>query len=263
MFSRLFVLALVVGAIAVRAAAQTVPLVPDAVDTALAFAPRVQVLPIEDAVFTSPTAGRIAEMAYREGDRVEAGATVLAFLCDRAEAELKQAKALAATRGIEAEASARAARLGTGSGTAARLKTSQLAEAEANVALAEVGVGECRIQAPFAGRLADVAVKAHYAVGVGQPLFRLVNNERLELKMILPARWLTVLETGTVFSVRIEELGIILEASLDRFGGQIDPVSQTIPAFATLPPGTDNLVAGMSGVADFRALLLDQAAVRP
>ncbi|MBM7069748.1 efflux RND transporter periplasmic adaptor subunit [Actibacterium sp. 188UL27-1] len=215
---------------------------------------RVQVLAIEDAIFLSPQAGRIGAVRFREGEYVTAGDTILSFVCDVLQAELVRAKALANRKQTELQAATRGQRLGSESGTAVAIRQAELGEAEAEVAVSEKQLKNCTIAAPFDGQITDLKVKSHYTVSAGQDLFRLVNNRGLELKTVIPAHWLGQLSAGDAFTIKIDETGRTYSARIERFGGRVDPVSQSIPVFGSIDDQTGDLLSGMSGQAEFRQL---------
>lgn len=62
----------------------------------------------------------------------------------------------------------------------------QLASAEARAALARNNLGKTRVVAPFAGMIEDQLVAVGDYVKLGDPLFRLVSNERLRVHLPFP-----------------------------------------------------------------------------
>lgn len=79
----------------------------------------------------------------------------------------------------------------------------------------------------------------------------ILDTSRLEVKMIVPSRWLTWLKPGARFSIRIEELGRVYPARVVRLGARIDPLSQTIPLSGEIVGHHEELLPGMSGTAGF------------
>lgn len=213
--------------------------------------PRVQVVAVQDAVFKSPAAGRIVALPFREGDAVRKGEVLLAYDCARPRAVLDRAVARAGRVETELRAATRRQRLGSESASAVAVRAAELREAQAEVVAAEVETTACDVVAPFDGRIADLRVRAHHSVAVGQDLFRLVNGAALELKAVIPAKWLTDLERGDAFAVRIEETARRYDARIERFGAQVEPVSQTIAVYGTLADARPGLLPGMSGQATF------------
>ncbi|HRQ61799.1 MAG TPA: HlyD family efflux transporter periplasmic adaptor subunit [Alphaproteobacteria bacterium] len=87
-----------------------------------------------------------------------------------------------------------------------------------------------------------------------QPLMRIAANERLQAQILIPSLWLQWLKTGTELTLRITETGKTYPAKIIRIGGDIDPVSQSIPITAELTADNPELLPGMSGSAIFKVM---------
>ena len=68
---------------------------------------------------------------------------------------------------------------------------------------------------------------------------------------IIPSWWLSWLEAGKKFSIRIDETGKRYSASVIRLGARVDAASQSIEIIAAITGKNPELLAGMSGVAFF------------
>ena len=127
-----------------------------------------------------------------------------------------------------------------------------LSKAEAEAASAEALAMErmlpqCRIIAPFDGRVGDLMIRVNQFVSEGQPVMELLNDSRLVLEFIVPSAWIPWFVPGYTFNVTIDETGDSYQAALSHLGGKVDPVSQSIKACAVLSGPEAGLIPGMSG----------------
>jgi len=114
-----------------------------------------------------------------------------------------------------------------------------------------VTVSKCSLNAPFSGRVAKTYVEPHEYVTQGKPLLEVVNTKQLEVKLIVPSRWLTWLVRGKRFSIHVDDLNRNYAARVTRLGARIDPVSQTVSLAGEIEGSPSELLPGMSGWAIF------------
>ncbi len=112
-------------------------------------------------------------------------------------------------------------------------------------------VSRCAIHAPYAGRVISNETHVFETVSAGQELLQILDDQHLEIELIVPSRWLTWLERGAGLGFRIDETGRQYEAVVSQVGASADPVSQTVSVLAVFRSGADDVVAGMSGAAEF------------
>jgi hypothetical protein len=68
----------------------------------------------------------------------------------------------------------------------------------------------------------------------GQALLDILDDSALELEFLVPSRWLSWLQQGTEFQVRIDETGKTYPAKVQRLAARVDPVSQSIKVNAAI-----------------------------
>ena len=133
------------------------------------------------------------------------------------------------------------------------LETSE-AEAKkafAAIRVAEVNVKGCQIVAPFGGRVVGTMVNEHENVFPNDKLISLLDDSSLEIELMLPSSSLSWLRRKSPFTFAVDETRRSYPARVKEIGASIDPASQTIKvtgAFEKLPP---EILAGMSGSAQF------------
>jgi multidrug resistance efflux pump len=154
---------------------------------------------------------------------------------------------LEAARSALAVARADAERVRTGAG--ARLAEARR-DREAAAALraeAEERLAACTLRAPFAGRVAEVRVREHESIRPGAPLLRIVSDETLLAKCLVPAREADRVREGRSVAVRVEETGALVSGVVRRVSPILDPASGTVEIHAIIENPDGRLRPGMNG----------------
>jgi RND family efflux transporter MFP subunit len=212
---------------------------------------RVQLTPFQQTTLSSEIAANISRLPLREGETFKAGQQLIEFDCSLLNAQLHKAEASAEAAREAFKVSRRLVELNSISSLEADQAEAKAKEAEAELAAMRVTVSKCSLEAPYSGRIAKLHVDAHQYVTPGKPLMDILDMSRLEVKMIVPSRWLVWLKPGGRFTIRIEELGRSYPARVVRLGARIDPLSQTIPLAGEIVGQHEELLPGMSGTASF------------
>ncbi len=123
----------------------------------------------------------------------------------------------------------------------------RMTRAEAVRDRAALNLARARLQAPFDGRLAEVMVAAGDRVRPGEPLLRLYDTDRLEIRVTLPRAYLPRIrdahETeGLRARVHIDEQ--IFQASLSRLAGRAEPGQGGVDALFRLQSDGQDPVLG-------------------
>jgi membrane fusion protein, multidrug efflux system len=214
---------------------------------------RVLLIPSLDTTLSSPVAGRIRLLESALGASFGDGAVLITFDCEEATARLNMGKAELAGAVETHEGKLRLQGLEQAAEVDVALAAAAVAKARAQIELGKAQVAQCKVTAPWAGRVAKVHVRNHMSVSAGQPLLDLVKTGPLKLKLSVPSRWLTRMKPGVDFAVAIDETGKVYEARVQALNSRIDPVSQTIEIEAVMTRQYPELLAGMSGTAQFGA----------
>lgn len=212
---------------------------------------RIQLVARDQVDLSSEISAKIASMPLREGDAFRAGQTLVSLDCSLYAAQMHKAQA-------EAEAAVQLKRVDD--------RLSQLhsigevdvqqADAKAKASAAELAymqatVRKCSIAAPFDGRVLKRSAAAQQFAEPGKTLLTVVDTSHLELKMIVPSKWLAWLKPGHPLSVNVDEVGKTYPATVARIGARVDPVTQTVDVTAALSGHAPELLPGMSGWASF------------
>ena len=212
---------------------------------------RVLLVPEKETTIASTMAARIVTFNGTLGQSFRAGDTLVAFDCEEALARVEMSKAELSGAIEQHEAKVKMQGLEQASDVEVALAASASNKAKAQLNLNQAQVSQCKIRAPWAGRVAKANVKNHMTVTPGQPLMDLVNSGPLKLKMNLPSSMLVYTKVGTKFNITIDETAQTYQATVSALNSRVDPVSQTVEIEAKLLKSYKELLAGMSGVASF------------
>ena len=212
---------------------------------------RVLLVPERETTISSTMAARIVTFNGNLGQSFKAGDVLVAFDCEEASARVEMSKAELSGAIEQHEAKVKMQGLEQASDVEVALAASASNKAKAQLNLHQAQVGQCRIYAPWAGRVAKANVKNHMTVTPGQPMMELVKSGPLKLKLNAPSKLLGKLKVGTKFSIVIDETGQTYPASVTALNSRVDPVSQTVEIEGRLQKGYADLLSGMSGVASF------------
>jgi RND family efflux transporter MFP subunit len=222
--------------------------------TALPEAPpiRVAVKALEEVVIASQARGMVSSLAVKDGSRFQQGDVLVALDCGVLQAQTSRAQAMARRQKLVHESNERLSRMQSKSSLEVHLSRAEADAASAEALAMERMLAQCRIIAPFDGRVGDLMIRASQFVNEGQPVMELLNDSRLVLEFIVPSAWIPWFVPGYAFAVTIDETGGSYQATLSYLGGRVDPVSQSIKAYAALSGPNTGLIPGMSGMIRLR-----------
>lgn len=212
---------------------------------------RVQLTPFQQTTLSSEIPANISKLPLRDGETFRVGQQLVEFDCSLLNAQSSKAEASAEVARQALKVSKRLAELNSISSLELDQATARVKETEAEAQAMRVNVSKCGLKAPYDGRIAKLHVDAFQYVTPGKPLMDIIDTSRLEVRLIVPSRWLSWLKQGNRFAVQIEELGRSYEARVVRVGARIDPLSQSVPLTAEVVGVHSELIPGMSGWASF------------
>lgn len=203
------------------------------------------------AVLYAQVQGRVRQLPYKEGQRFEKGHTLVQLDCDKYRAELAVAMAEHEARDKVYKNNVELGKLNAVSELDLETSEAEAKKALAAIRVAEVNVKGCQIVAPFGGRVVSVLINEHENVFPNDKLISLLDDSTLEIELVLPSSSLSWLRRKSPFTFVVDETRRSYRARITEIGASIDPASQTIKvtgAFEKLPP---EILAGMSGSAQF------------
>lgn len=209
------------------------------------------VKPAAQAVLHAQVQGRISQLPYKEGQRFKKGHMLIQIDCDKYHAELAVALAEHEAKDKVYKNNLELEKLDAISQVELETSEAEAKKALAETRVAEVNVKGCQITAPFGGRVVSVMVNEHENVFPNDKLISLLDDSSLEIELVLPSSSLSWLKRGSPFTFRVDETRRSYPARVKEIGAEVDAASQTIKVmgmFKKLPP---EVLAGMSGTAQF------------
>jgi RND family efflux transporter MFP subunit len=205
---------------------------------------------IDRAVLSGELAARVEKLPLRAGERFHKGDLLVGLDCTlyRAQADKVEAEHQAAE--LKLENVRQLDRLDSIGALDVSLAQSRRVQTEAELRIARINTARCEIRAPYNGRVAGLLVNRYENIQQQQELIEIVNDSRLEAEIVVPATWRPRLKPGQVFTLRLDDTGIGVPATLATLSPVIDTVSQTLVIWADIKHN-DSLMPGMSATAVF------------
>jgi membrane fusion protein, multidrug efflux system len=195
---------------------------------------------------------KIKALPFRVGDTFKQGDVLLELDCVRFQADLRASKAAEAEHAAVHRTNVTLRQHRAAGSNEVEISKARLARASAEAESLGHRITQCKIEAPFAGRIAERMIDLHEMPQANQPLLRIVNDGALEVALIVPAHWLKWLKEGSALDYTLDDTGVLAKADVTRMGASVDPVSQTVEIFAKLRGATGHVLPGMSGTARFQ-----------
>ena len=215
---------------------------------------RAEIKSVNLTVLSAPYDGLVFAVLARDGDTVDKGQAVIRLDTRAEEQDLAVAQTFAA------DVFNRLGALPDGPSRARDELAAEYLRYSAEVRGHENRLAQGVINAPFAGTVTEVHVKAGEHVKQGSPVMEIAESGNLEIVCAVPSAWVRWLKPGHVVWVYVDETGKSYEAVLDRLGGKVDPASKTIRVYARFSSPQAELLPGMSGSASIRPQLAEEKA---
>ncbi len=228
--------------------AQSLPVQADDVSTDTV---RGLIKPVQKATLSSQIAARITSMPFRPGDKFKKGDLLVNFDCAFYLADLASADATYNSKKKIFENNRQMLALNAMSEIDVSISESDVEIAQAERRMRAIRVEQCKIRAPYNGRVIEVLANEHETVPADKELLSVLNDQELEIELIVPSNWLNWLRTDQAFSFHVDETGREFSANISKIGAVVDPVSQTVKLTGSFENDSDQVLAGMSGTARF------------
>ncbi|MDY0300213.1 MAG: efflux RND transporter periplasmic adaptor subunit [Trichlorobacter sp.] len=213
---------------------------------------RIQLTAYQQATISTEISANVLQMPLKDGAAFKKGDLLVSFDCAIIEAQLQKAEAAADAARSAQKVNERLNELEALSILEYEQSLARVKEAEAELAAMQVSASRCEIKAPYDGRVVKLYADPYQYLTPGKPVMDILDTSRLEVRMLVPSRWLAWLKPGSRFTVSVEELGgRSFPAQVVRVGGRIDPLSQTASIAGEIIGNFQELLPGMSGWASF------------
>lgn len=200
-----------------------------------------------DALLSSPMAGRLSGFNLKPGQRFAKGQVILNFECDEHQARSSMAQAELDVSLETQQAKMRMQGLSQASELEVKMAAANVAKAEAGLKVNTVITNNCKLRAPFDGKVSKINVKPYQGVQMGQPLVEFLSDRNLNVKINAPAKLVNKLKMGDVVNIKVDETEKTYQANIVAMNAKIDAVSQTFEIEARVKAPIDGLLPGMSG----------------
>lgn len=204
-----------------------------------------------ETTLSSQMNGTLGELQAVLGQKVAKNALLAQFICTETQARAKVASAELNLARQNLDAKRNLQKLNAAGDLEVLNATTEVEKAEGALTLARTQVGYCQVRAPFSGRVAKVLAKPHQTVSAGTPLFDLVSDGPLKVRLNVPSTLLARLKPATPVAVSIHETGKTYPAKVSAINARVDAVAQTVELEARLDNEHPELIPGMSGIARF------------
>lgn len=149
------------------------------------------------------TAGQVAKLQARRGDRIKENAVIASLRLDDRQARLAEAMALLKQREIEFQAAQKLHEKGFRSTTAQAAAEAQLDAARAVVEQIEIDIERTQIRAPFDGIVGAGHIELGGYVGIGDTVAMLVDLDPILIVGSVSERQIGALKVGELANVRL------------------------------------------------------------
>jgi membrane fusion protein, multidrug efflux system len=208
---------------------------------------------IDQASISTELTARVAAIHVREGERFNVGDVIIEFDCRRQLATLAAADAQQLEMQLSVDKFRMLQRAQSVGKNDLEVAEARLSKAKAESDALRSQIDQCRVIAPFEGRVLELALQRHETVQPGKPFLSLVGISTLELDLIVPSDWVRWIKPGLVFDFNVDEIGRPIRAEVTRIGAAVDPISQTVKISSAVLGDIVGILPGMSGSALFNA----------
>ena len=209
---------------------------------------------VRQATISTDAPLRAVELPFRESDRFRRGDLLAVFDCRRQAADLDGAMAVQREAALNLDSNVQLDRYQSIGRNEVEIARARADKARADVGGLQTRMDECRLTAPFDGRITELSIRVHERTVPQRPFISIIDDGELEIELIAASAMLLELKPGTAFTFRIDELGgRTIEAEVARLGAGVDPVSKTVKVIGVIKGHLPGILPGMSGTASFVA----------
>lgn len=202
--------------------------------------------PNEAVTVTSEIAGRVAKLAFREGQRVNAGDLLVQLDAAILRAELARSRSELTLARANHERNTRLARDGMASPRTRDESLAALQAAEAGIALAEARLEKTAIRAPLSGVVGLRAISSGAFVEPGTPIVELSDIDPIKLDFRVPELALPSLRNGQSVRVTVDALpGLRFAGEVYAIDPIVEPGGRAVRLRARIPNPDARLTAGL------------------
>jgi membrane fusion protein (multidrug efflux system) len=190
----------------------------------------------ESVTIAPEIAGRIAEIAFKEGEAVELGAVLVKLDDSLVQAEIADAQARFELAKANFERAQTLARTGNVTERARDEAVSAFETGRAALELARVRLGKHAIKAPFAGVAGLRKVSVGAFLPIGAPIVNVEKIDSLKVDFKIPEIYLADVAVGQTVAVTVDAVGgRIFEGTIYAIDPMVDVNGRALQIRARLP----------------------------
>ncbi|MES5814369.1 efflux RND transporter periplasmic adaptor subunit [Pseudoxanthomonas sp. Soil82] len=203
--------------------------------------------PLAESQVVAKTSGVALAVLVQEGQQVKAGQPLVRLDPDRARLAVAQAQAqMGKLENNYRRAQQLVAQQLISAGEVDQMRY-DLENARAQYNMATLELSYTTVTAPIAGVVASRSIKPGNFVQINTPIFRIVDDSRLEATLNVPERELATMKAGQPVHMQVDALpGRTFEGVVDRVAPVVDAGSGTFRVISAFNGG-DALQPGMFG----------------
>lgn len=207
--------------------------------------------PVHEAVLTTDLGVAVLGTPIRSGESFTKGDVLMRFDCAEQRAQTKAFYAAYTGAKARYDNQREMQALDAAGQYDVLIAKSERDEAHARADAMKARMEKCELRAPFDGKVAQLTINAHEVPAANQPLLKIISTGALELRLIVPASWLTWLSEGAQFTFTVDETNETYPAVITRMDPEVDAVSRTISIIAEFTETQGMVLPGMGGSAQF------------
>lgn len=212
----------------------------------------------ESVVIRPEVSGRITQLNFKDGQKVDKGQVLVAFDATVNQAEVRQAQAELGIARANFERNADLARQKFISDRARDESLANVQVLEARLALAQARLAKMEIRAPFAGTVGIRTVSVGDFVKDGADLINLEDISSVKVDFRVPERYVDAARPGQGIEVMVDALpGQVFSARVDAVDPSIDSTGRSALLRGRIPNVEGRLKPGM--FARVRLILAERA----
>ena len=201
---------------------------------------------VRGVTVAAEVAGRVVEIAFESGARVEAGDVLVRLDSAAEEAQLAAARAAAELARATLQRRTELAKRNLVSTADVDTARAQSREAAAQIDVVRAAIESKTIKAPFAGRLGLRRVDLGQIVRAGDPIVTLQTLDPIHVEFTVPQHRLPQITVGMPVRVSTDATpGRHYEGTINAVSPEVDPATRTVRVQALIANARQSLFPGM------------------
>ena len=184
--------------------------------------------PATEVTLTNEVAGLVAELPFEPGRRFSEGDVLVRFDCRLLQLQQRKSRSQQALKAEQFRVSQRLFELNSIGAEELAIATGELESAQVDLEIADYSVERCRILAPFDGVVAERNVDAFEYVEPRTPLLRIIQTDRIDVALNIPASNLASVLVGERVDVLFDSDQPPVKGQVHAISPEINPISQLV-----------------------------------